>query len=496
MNIFTFNLGHSIELNFFNYLVESFDYKILYEDFYEYKNNYWQKIRKTTLDKLATDFLIMYFPSKADANKATASVKFAIMQLKHLEKHKENTIIACKNKYLQYKENALFVIAPDKKYDLTHQVEVDINDDVDTVYMPKPAPKDSKFAKFITSSLPDEKVRAYVQEFLGYTLFPNNSINLQACQMWIGDGQNGKGALLKLIKSFHQNPAALNLAQLNSTFAFEHILDASILIADEAPKSGIDEDAFKRLISGDPFSVSMKYKATIPSYQNDKALIVTGNNVPRFRDNSNGIGRRIQFIPFITDITDSEKIDGLDEILLNEERMIVFDWLLEGALRLLKRGKFAPTPRACEIVKEDFKNASNNVLFWVTGKNVDLIETNSTDKEMLYDHYREFITRNGKKPLDSSHFWIEINRIFKGKLDDSQKNVTEEGIKTRKRFVNIGIGVFKDLNKEQAPESNIQKNKEMQALQKMINEARSNKDLMGLVNQLEAAKTVLAMSMT
>ena len=290
----------------------------------------------------------------------------------------------------------------------------------------------SLFYKFLSVSLPDEDVRALVQEYCGYTLL--NDVRHQVAQIWVGDGRNGKSVLLKIIQKLHAKVGSLQLDKLDG-FGLTSLVDSSLIVCSEAPKRGINEQVFKQIISGDPISVEYKFKDSFTYSPRGKFLIAC-NRFPHITDDSNGVWRRLQIIKWDVNLTDEQEIPNIDEMIISKELQLVVDWCLEGLSRLLVRGDFAE-PESVLHRKKAEKVNSNNVLAFIEDHGLDIDPVGrSTHKHLIYEKYEEYCHSHGLSPFQGNEFWKRVLQKFPAM--QVKKKPDSKG--ARLRAVNLTLG--------------------------------------------------------
>jgi len=113
-------------------------------------------------------------------------------------------------------------------------------------------------------------------------------------------------------------------------------------ICDESDESLLDpaiENALKKYTGGTPFNFKKLYHESFSAYPTAKIMIST-NHLPKFKDTSEGVWRRILLAPFNYIVPEEKIIKGLSSQIIKNEMPGVLKWALEGARSLIKDGKF------------------------------------------------------------------------------------------------------------------------------------------------------------
>jgi len=91
-------------------------------------------------------------------------------------------------------------------------------------------------------------------------------------------------------------------------------------------------------------------------------------------------------------------------------------WILEGAQRLVKRGRFLPEsqwPAEAIAMKEEVKTVSNNMKMWMKEEKVSKSE-GFQDKAVIYQRYLDFCQLFQTVPVDTSIFWRSMSSYIAG----------------------------------------------------------------------------------
>lgn len=400
---------------------------------YQWNGNFWDRLSETHGKRKAWDWLKQFAPKSATAKTAGSLYATSLLELPPLPPSPKISIIPLVDSWLVVSNNGSFQVQqPDMSWGVTYQINAALKIAKSAcTYQPAPLPADSYFARFLVLSLPNEDERKLVQEYCGYTLL--NDVRFQVAQVWVGDGCNGKSVLLKIIEQLHAKVGSIRLDQL-SGFGLAPLVDASLIICSEAPKRGIDEQAFKQIVSGDALSIEYKFKDMF-MYSPTAKMLVACNRFPHFSDDSNGVWRRLQIIRWGVNITKSQQIANLDRLIIENELKIVVDWCLEGLSRLLQRGDFNE-PASVRQRKETEKINSNNVLAFVDDCGL-MLDSSGANllKENVYEKYAEYCAANGLTACHGAEFWKRMLQKF-----PAMKELRRTIGSSRPRAVNLSFG--------------------------------------------------------
>lgn len=133
-------------------------------------------------------------------------------------------------------------------------------------------------------------------------LRPRQRWNL-ALFLYSSGGASGKGCLMSLFRALcgDESIAEIPLAKMDERFGLEPLLDksVSVILGDENEVGGfIEKDGkFKSMVTGDGIGIERKFKE-VTSYQPHLFIVESFNEIPRFRDRSPALERRIILLDF------------------------------------------------------------------------------------------------------------------------------------------------------------------------------------------------------
>lgn len=388
---------------------------------YFWNGIYHQALERKQMTVRAFNWLENHQPDHATPSRAESCVDAVHLRLAELPaRDDKRVLIPLRNGYLEATDTGEFQwLKPDPSLGLTYVLNVELPRDGAT-YQPRSIPCGSLLEHFFSTSLPNLDARNYLQEMAGDTLIPN--IRFQRAAMLKGDGRNGKSIFTKLMAAVHHRVAYKQLNQL-SGFNLMDLVGASLAIVPEVSKTGLDEQAFKAIVSGETMSVDVKYQNPISVQMTAKWLICT-NNDQRTSDNSFGFWRRVVIIPFDHTVLDADVIPELDDKIIEHELAFFLDWCLLGLQRLLARGDMAPLPAVLQQAKQSAIQASDPVQDWIEQRFV-AISDKPVCKQKIYDHFYDWCLSQGyRQPPLANLFWKAVKSHFgEKKLDECQVRV-------------------------------------------------------------------------
>ncbi|MED3538280.1 phage/plasmid primase, P4 family [Bacillus toyonensis] len=257
----------------------------------------------------------------------------------------------------------------------------------------------------------DKKIRAILEEILGYILFRRNEF--AATFILTGDGSNGKSSYLKIIRKLigSDNASSLDLNELDQRFKTAELFGKLANIGDDIGKGYIKESSiFKKLSTGETLNVERKGKDPF-DFTNYSKLIFSANEMPRINDFSDGLGRRLQIVPFKAKFTpNDEDYDPFitDKLLSDESMQYVLNLALKSLKRLLVEKKFTKS-KAVEDELIKYQEENNPIISFVNNEDVELERAVVGD---VYLQYKVYCTENGFHSVSNISFSKQVTQLF------------------------------------------------------------------------------------
>jgi len=388
---------------------------------YEWVFTHWKSIEDDELIKIAWDWIAENHKHLAKPKNAESCAKAAKLSCDQLPSHNRSLLIVpCKNCYLIFDERGEFKVElPKRSFGITYILSCDY-------LVEEEAPL---FVNFLNQVLPEEDVRIFLQEFIGYTLMPD--CRFEKAIFMHGNGSNGKSTFAKIVSQLHEKTVSLDLDNL-SGFGLSPIIGASLIFIDETPGK-VNEQALKKIISGNLIKIDRKYKESL-HYCPTAKLLILGNNFPTINDLSNGVWRRLTIVNFTQNFAGSDADPQLVDKIVNKELSGILNWSLSGLISLIRRGHFSDIPAGSIEAIEVEKKASNPVLQWVEENEIRIIDDmkSFTKKDDVYQSFSVWCQSNGFRAINSVNFFKQLKDKI-GVFETRQEGPI------RKRYVNVFI---------------------------------------------------------
>lgn len=253
----------------------------------------------------------------------------------------------------------------------------------------------------------DKKLRLLIEEMMGYCLLRRNELG--KAFILTGNGANGKSTLLDVLEAMlgEENIASVDLKELSDRFKTYQLEGKLANIGDDISNQYIDDNSiFKKLVTGEKVNVERKGKDPY-DMNNYSKLIFSANELPRINDLSDGLKRRLIFIPFNAKFSkrDSDYDPWIkDKLITNESLEYLLKISLEGLERILVNKEFTKCD-ACEEVWKEYEQVNNPVVSFL-----DETDIEGQAVSDVYKQYQVWCIEGGLKALSKTTFGKEIKK--------------------------------------------------------------------------------------
>lgn len=222
-----------------------------------------------------------------------------------------------------------------------------------------------KWEAFLDEVLPDDTLKANLQEFLGLVFINRNRAKIET-MLWLhGNGANGKSVIFNTIMGVFGKDNITNYdikdltASANKERNIASINGKLLNYCSDVDSKTIINDSIKSLISGEPMLGRPMYREGFTVY--DIPLMMGNTNrVPYFKEDSDAWLRRIRPIPFEVTIPESKQDKTLVEKLAKEYSGIL-NWILDGRKRIIKNKYHFTNSERIDAFLRSYREAGNPV---------------------------------------------------------------------------------------------------------------------------------------
>lgn len=301
--------------------------------------------------------------------------------------------------------------------------------------------------KFLSDVLskPEDKLVFY--EFAGFGLVKDYFLE-KAC-MFVGNGRNGKGKSIELLKRLVGvgNTASVPLSAITSDSPFvERLWKRYFNLAGDISSRDLKETGmFKQLTGRDPISANRKYK-NIVEFTNYAKMIFACNELPRVYDYSDGFWERWVLMEFPYKFVDKSVYDAennkknlkikdvniIDKITSDEEMSGFLNAALDGLHRCFDNKKFSYTTGTEEVKNKWIRMSDSFMAFCMD--NVDGDYDSKITKRELRNIYKKYCDSHKVGGVGDKAIKATLQEMF-GATEDR----VVSGIGMSQEFVWTGI---------------------------------------------------------
>lgn len=276
-----------------------------------------------------------------------------------------------------------------------------------------------KWDAFLEKNLETDPERIkLLQEWAGYLLLPDTGE--QRFMIFEGEGANGKSVACAAIEAMlgGDNCSHVQFEVFGDRFSKTMTLGKLVNICGDAGEiDQVAEGVIKAFTAGNTMLFDRKGLPGI-TCQPTARLMIACNNLPRFRDRTEGVWRRVLLIPWQVTIGPRDRIKNMDKAWWWQqtgELPGIFNWAVAGLHRLKRHGGFSDS----EVMKQalaEYKAESNPARQFLLDNLASFAVTDNVGQFLkcssVYKAYNKWARDNGYFPLSERQFGKEVKRAF------------------------------------------------------------------------------------
>lgn len=261
-------------------------------------------------------------------------------------------------------------------------------------------------------SCADETIRALLEECIGYCFYRRNELG--KAFILTGDKSNGKSTFLDVLKYIlgEGNISALDLKELGDRFNTSMMFGKLANIGDDIGDDflqGSQVSIFKKIVTGNRIKAERKGQDPFEFNPYIK-LLFAANDIPRMKDKTGAVLRRLVIIPFNASFSKSDPdYDPYIKYKLIEQSSI--EYLIQlgiaGLKRVIENNEFTKSEKVDKEVKE-YEEENNPIVAFIEDCGVEMIENELTAD--VYKRYQVFCADNAMTPMSNIIFSKQINK--------------------------------------------------------------------------------------
>ena len=253
------------------------------------------------------------------------------------------------------------------------------------------------FINFIANG--DKEIRNLIEEILGHTIMINNFPH--KIFVLSGSGNNGKSTFVEMLTAFANNLSShIDITGLEDGTQVVSLIGKIINIADDIDPNYLEKTkVLKTMASGNTITARAIYSQPV-TIKNTATLVFTCNEVPVFKDKTEGIKRRLIIIPFENKVVN--KIYDLDKLLSSENaKSYILRLALDGVNRILTNHMELSKSKKVEDTLREYYIESDSVLGFLEEYEGEIDNTPTIELYNMYDFY---CIQNNIKPQSKNKF--------------------------------------------------------------------------------------------
>lgn len=270
----------------------------------------------------------------------------------------------------------------------------------------------------------DAVIRSLLEECIGYCFYRRNELG--KAFILTGDKSNGKSTFLDCVKAIlgEKNISALDLKELGDRFNTSMMFGKLANIGDDIGDDflqGSQVSIFKKIVTGNRIKAERKGQDPF-EFNPFIKLLFSANDIPRMKDKTGAVLRRLVIIPFNATFGKSDPdYDPFIKYKLIEKDSIEYFIRLgvEGLKRVIINDEFTKSTKVQNQLNE-YEEENNPIIAFIADSGIDMIENEPTNE--VYKRYQVFCADNAMTPMSNIVFSKQINKRLGFKVIQKKLN--------------------------------------------------------------------------
>lgn len=259
----------------------------------------------------------------------------------------------------------------------------------------------------------DSDIRFLLEEMAGYCLYRKNI--LQKMFILTGEKANGKSTFLDLItwSIGAGNCSALDLSSVGKRFGTAVLAGKLVNIGDDISDEfldGYDIATIKKIVTGDRLTAEFKGRDLF-EFSPYAKMIFSANNIPRMKDGTDAMLRRLVIIPFNAKFNNKYDSRLREKLQTKEAAETMLKYAVEGLKRCLKREKFIDSVLV-QAELNDFEVSNDPIKSFLSTYLQDGDELLRNPVYEIYKEYKIYCVENGYKSVNQNLFGRYVKRKY------------------------------------------------------------------------------------
>ena len=282
----------------------------------------------------------------------------------------------------------------------------------------------------------DPQIRALLEEAIGYCFYRRNELG--KAFILTGDKSNGKSTFLSMVQCLlgDENISSLDLKELGDRFKTAEMFGKLANIGDDIGDEFIANPAiFKKLVTGERVSAERKGQNPF-EFNNYSKLLFSANNIPRIKDKTGAVQRRLTIIPFDARFSadDPDFNPYIKHLLKTDEVMeYLINLGIAGLKRVLLNRKFTGSTKVQKAMDE-YEENNNPIIGFFRECEDEEFQIENEPTNVVYKRYQEYCLANSLQPMSNIEFSKQVNRILNMRVENKWLNGKKHRI-----FINFSM---------------------------------------------------------
>ncbi|MBR1372843.1 DNA primase [bacterium] len=260
----------------------------------------------------------------------------------------------------------------------------------------------------------DKQVRTILEECIGSCFYRSNTLGGGKAFILTGEGSNGKSTFIAMVQHLlnEDNIAALDLKELDQKFQNTALFGKLANLGDDISDEFIvNASIFKKFVTGERVQVQNKGEKPF-EFNNYAKFLFSANNIPRIRDKTGAVLRRLLIVPFNAEFTknDADYDPGIKYKLQEQEVMEYLIVLGINALKnIIANRKYSDSKKVQEQLDE-YRIFNNPIISFVQFCDEMDIPIEHEPLETVYENYCAYCAKRNYIAVRDNEFSKQMKR--------------------------------------------------------------------------------------
>jgi putative DNA primase/helicase len=295
---------------------------------------------------------------------------------------------------------------------------------IDIPYDPNTPPVEivDEYINNLTEGEPEYRQR--LLEILAHPLVVDKEFKRMLAKFFIfvGDGGNGKGTLLMIIRKIlgYKNCSGLSIKQMVDERYFGTLQNKLVNLGDDVEDQAIDHEQMKVIknISTCDFVASRNLFEMSKEIELTLSLIFTSNHVLKSFEKGESYRRRVDWCPMFSKPSKKDK-KFIEKLTTPDALKYWMKLIVEGYMRLYKNEGFTVSPIVSEYNKR-YHEMNNNCIEFLQDFDADHFEGKKAPES--YDEYEIWATENGLNVHSKKLFQDSMKKVLNLEVRKTNRN--------------------------------------------------------------------------